>query len=873
MKQTLLHNALLLCSLGLFCGLALLSNTSQAQEQPSDTIQTGYGYRSTASITEKLTTLKTTDFNQGLITTPEQLITGKVAGLRVVQRGGAPGQGAELTLRNGTTLFNSNTPLIVLDGVPLPEVNISEHSGILNFINPNDIASITVLKDAVSAAVYGGRAANGVLLITTKQAAKGAPTRVDFSSTAAISGLVKKTNVLSANQFREVITRELPDKAAMLGTHSTDWQDVIYRKAFSHDQQLSISGSLLNALPYRVSAGHLNQNGILKNSQRKQNSLTVSVSPSLLNDHLRLNVHTRYVDQQIRVAEKFVLRHALSFDPTQPVYTDNRYGGYFAYLDNEGRPNNFALLNPLSLLEQRENVDAIRTLHAQAHLQYKLHFYPALSLHARYALQNQRNDYSSFSPADMAAEALTKGRKYTYDRSADWNLKEGFLELNQPLGFMQSQLRFVAGASIRELEKQSNTYPEYNAQGEIISNSYSYSRNEYRDASLFAQMAFTLRNRYAFDAAFSSEKSSFYPITQKAGQSIGFGASWDLTKENFLEGNKAISNLSWYANFNHLLIPNHIITTYNTSSNIFIEESKYGEISKFATGLTWVILGDKIQGDLRYFTTRGSNLQLFSPYYGGNNYYMLRNDGEYKTAGVESTINYRVVNKPEFSWSVGSNISYSKSEVTNLGQNITFLSLGGEKHGLVLATGRPANSFIVFEQLYDNNGRPIERSYKKDKSGNPEKQFQYSADPTLLFGVTSDIKYKNFSVGMLLRGNAGNYVFKDADAYRSSLQAAYGYRSLENISARYLQSGFKSLHTQSDYFLENASFARLEYLQFGYDFGRVWKERASLKATATAQNAFVITKYSGQDPEVLNGFDRDQHPMPRTFSVGLQLNI
>ncbi|WP_299699550.1 SusC/RagA family TonB-linked outer membrane protein [uncultured Pontibacter sp.] len=865
MKQTLITHSGLLKSGGITLASIFLAFTTIAQSAPADTLQTGFGKRASNQFTENAHVLNTAQLNRGIIYSTEQLLTGQVPGLRVLPSGGAPGAGSEMVLRTGTTIFGNKTPLIVLDGMPLDNTSASDYTSPLSFLSPHDIESITLLKDAASVAVYGGRAADGVLFITTKKGRDNSKLKVDFNSTAGLSMLGKRADVMSAGAFRELVNKELPEESHLLGSSTTDWQDVIYRKAFSHNQHIGLSGSLLNILPYRLSVGHLNQQGILKTSQAKRNSLALSLNPRFLNDHIRLNLHMRKVDEDLRVADNTAITEAFAFDPTQPVYEDNEYGGYRTYLNPDGTLNYYTTRNPLSLLEQRHAYDQTAKLHGQAHLQYRLHFLPSLSVNVRYARMEQNNHFSSARPANMASVAYIGGIYENKDHHINWEQKEAFIIYDQALERLDSRVRFVAGGILKEKENELTYHPNTNESGKVISG-LSYYEGIVKTSALYSQLYFKLKDRYLLETSLAKDKNSIFG-TEAVGLSGSAGISWNVSKEAFMDANTLVSDLRMFANYSNFLKPDHASIMLTT---IFNPELRMEQTSKWNAGIAWGILDSRLYGDINYFQSKTTDmlLQMSVANSGGMSKYLV-NSGGFKSSGLEGNIRYKLMNRPDVNWSIGANLMYLQSEVSDFEHGLEYYIY----NTLVLSPGKPINSFYRLEQLYDEAGIPLEGAYTKDSRGTHERQVMNSTDPNFVFGVQSELNYKKLSANFLLRGSTGNHVYNFANAYRSALYMALGSGYLENVSGSYTETGFRMPQTNSSHFLENASFARLEYLQLTYNLGRVLQERANLKLNATAQNAFVITKYKGQDPEVRGGIDMGQYPQPKTFSLGLNLSI
>ncbi|WP_162426376.1 SusC/RagA family TonB-linked outer membrane protein [Pontibacter pudoricolor] len=867
MKQTLR-------TAGAILSLLLISVPTIAQESDSTKhvhsvqginirhiIEASYSKKDVAELTEHI---PATSLNKGLITTPEQFISSQFTGLQVVQGNGKPGSGSQLIIRNGgATVFGSNAPIIVLDGVPFEEKYVFGHTGALSFLNPEDIASVTLLKDAASNTIYGARATNGVLYISTKGGQTNSRPKVTYKTTAAVSVLRKKAEILDIDQLRDLVKKEYPNKVGLLGDENTDWQDVIYREAFSHDHNLGVSGTAFDFMPYRVSAGYLTQNGILETSQHKCTSLALALNPRFFKDHLRLNLNVRKVDQDVRVANQKAIVSSWAFDPTQPVYQQNNYGNYFAYLNEDGTADVYAPYNPLSLLEQYRGIDETNSFMGQAHLQYKLHFFPQLSLNARYSLREQENDFSAFEPKDMVAVSSIKGRLQTHNAAIKWEQREAFLSLDQPLNFIQSKVALTIGARSRKSEFEHRTHVVYDPEGDKGTISYSFTNQQAEFTSFFGDAGISVKDRYFLNGALTQEKYPVFAGDEKGTVTWGVGAAWNLSKESFMAGFPKVSELRLYGNYSHYVKPD--LSAYQFSKNA----PKYENTSKWNTGLNWRIFENRLSGDVNYFQTKTQD--LFNYVYqasAGGDFRNYINGGSLSSKGLEATINYSLISTDNFKWSVGGNMSHSITKVNSLYEQVRNLRYGPEGEVMLsMYVGNPVGSFNVSGQVYDEAGKPIEGKYTSDRIAMGQK------DPKWMFGLHSDLNYKKFSASLLLRAATGHQVFNMADASRGALGWVWGPNYLENITRSYYDTGFEYTQRTSSYYLEDASFLRLEYLQVGYQVGSVWKDRANLNLTATVQNAFVLTKYSGQDPEVAGGIDYGQYPQPTTFSLGLKLEI
>ncbi|MBB6610266.1 TonB-dependent receptor plug domain-containing protein [Pontibacter sp. Tf4] len=874
MKQTLRTAGTLLVLLGCtFTAIAQTTDsltTQQVQGVKTDEVTgTPYGTRNESEITDARLTKA---LNKGFITTPEQLLTGKYSGLQVVQGSGKPGAAQQMVFRNGTTIYGSNAPLIVIDGVPLLDATSSNHAGYLSFINPSDMTSVVLLKDAAINSVFGAAAANGVLYITTLSGTGSAKPKVTFSTTGAVSFLPEKHDVLSAGQFREIVQREYPDKVNLLGNHTTDWQDEIYRKAFSQDHTLQVKGNVGGFVPYAVSANYLNHNGILKTSQHQRTSVALSVAPSLIDEHLKIKLNLRKADQKLRVADERAILAALTFDPTQPVHANNNYGNYFTYLTENGEAHNYATPNPLSLLEQRHDQDKKNTLYGQAHVNYKLHFLPQLSVNARYVLHNQDNNYSSWRPAEMASVSWYKGWKQKDDGKLNYSFKEAYLAYDQELNSLKSALWLVAGANWQTLDQEINNHPAFNTEGTQLTG-YSFSSNSSSKKSVYGQLGLTVLDRYSLNASISNWKTYSLPGLENAATSLGAGVAWELGRENFLANSPVINSLKLYSNYSRFLNPEHSSLQYNN----LLQPSgvKLESVKKWNAGLNFALLNSRLSGNVNYYSTTTSDMFLLIQQWNGNGYNSRYvNVGEFITNGLEADLNYKLLATDNLTWSLGANVWHGTSEVTSLmrEQQLYIVSAGGNNK-MVLGPGHPLNSFYLYKQLYNEQGQPIEGSYEVDKNGNPKLEVMGQKSPKLQLGLHSDVSYKKFSASVLVRAASGHNVFNGIDSNYGNLSWLWGPDYLENISGSYNETGFSTRQASSSYYLQVADFVKLEYLQLGYQLGTIWKDRANLSLTATLQNALLFTKYKGQNPEVQSGFDYGQYPYPTTVSVGLKIEL
>ncbi|MEJ8756574.1 TonB-dependent receptor plug domain-containing protein [Pontibacter sp. H259] len=881
MKQTLRNRKPLRFG-SITLGLLLAGFSVSAQQQiQSDSLSALASDMRYQDLQKNAQNISKANFNKGFISNPEQLFTGKFAGLQVSAQSGQPGAGAQLRVHNITSITGNNQPLILLDGVPVNNQQTSAFSGFLNFINPADIVSVTFAKDDATSAVYGSRATNGVLFINTRQTHKNDRIRVQYTSTAAVSVLRKKADVLSADQLREVVEKDYPEQTDLLGNYSTDWQDVIYRNAYSHDQHVSISGSILKTVPFRISAGHQNQQGILKTTQSKKNTVGLTVNPSFLQDHLKLSLNLGGAQQDSRMAQNDVIYNALIFDPTQPVYQDNQYGNYFAYLDENGKAANYRPLNPLSLLEQQHLNDENNTMAGSAHLQYKLHPLPALKFNLRYSNQTADNAYKLTIDEKLAAiEARNGGiMLQEFDRDTKNRFTEAFIVYEHPEQLLQSNISILAGIADATIKRDQH-YREWVYNG--TSSLWQKYKTERQTRNLFGKISLLHKAKYGANLSFSNEKAS--NLSDKNNMfNIAIGGHWNLLKENFMAGQSVLTSLNLYANLssfkNYSALPS--FENYPSKSpfyGVLVDPDLEPEnIIKLNIGTSFGLLDDKLQGKVSF--TRSKIKGVFYPLaisrQTGYDYY-LKNAADFTSSGVEAAINYQLDDKNQLKWNVGAILSYNTTRVTSLADGLDALSHGANNIGysyFISTKGQPVSNFRLYEHEYDNNGRPIENTYKRGQNGSYVLTEKHRPDSKLLLSFNSDVTYKKLCLGLLLRGSTGNYVYNSLEQRTGYFLATENDTYLMNAAGSYLRDGFLFPQQRSTHYLENASFIRLEYIQLGYNVGNLWKDRANLSLTATAQNALVLTKYKGQDPEVMYGVDNGQYPNPTTYSLGLKLDI
>ena len=896
----------------------------------------GYGSVKKKDLTGSIATVTEKDFQKGSITTPEQLIAGKVPGVSIISNSGQPGSGSTIRIRGGSSLNASNDPLIVIDGVPLDnDIPTGQKSAIagasspLSFINPNDIESFTVLKDASAAAIYGTRASNGVLIITTKKGRSG-PLKVNFSSTSSLSELTKKVNVLSPAQFRSVVNANgTAAQIAMLGSANTDWQDQVYRDGIGTNNYISVSGGL-GKLPYRLSVGYQDQNGVLRTDYLKRTSMAFVLSPSFFNNHLKVNLNLKGAREDTRFGNQAAIGGAATFDPTQPVYSkSNRFGGYFEWLDPSSATGltNLAGRNPLGLLNEHFDKASPERSIGSLQLDYAFHFLPDLHANVNLGYDLAKGAGNLFIP-DSAAEAYvaggTGGSNNPYKVTKTNTVFEYYLSYIKDLRSIKSHVDVLAGYSYNDYLTKVYYYPTYYANGAKVPNSdpaFAFDKPEHTLLSLFGRANYSYNDRYLLTATIRRDGSSRFGPSNKYGVFPSAALAWKIKNEEFLRTSSTVSDLKLrvgygitgqqdgIANFGYL--SSYSLSNANASyqfGNSYYQgyrpsgynpNVKWEQTATSNIGLDYGFLDNRITGTIDVYLKKTKDLLNLIPQAAGSNFaaYVLANVGNMENKGIEFSINAEPIRGKDFSWDVNFNVSYNKNTITKLTQfpndtsyvgfpSGTIAGGVGGQSALINAVGGPKNTFYLYKQVYNTSGNPIEGVFV-DKNGdgiiNQNDLYKSkSADPKVFFGFSTNVTYRKWNAGFVLRSSLGGYAYNNINSQGGTLNQILGNTVLYNASSNYLVTKFKGGNAQellSDYYIENASFLRMDNINIGYKVGTLAHTHASLRVNASVQNVFIITKYSGLDPEIAAGtsnnpgIDNNIYPKPRTFSLGVNLDF
>lgn len=873
----------------------------------SDVVVIGYGTTRKSDLTGSVSNVSSEDFNSGLISSPEQLINGKVSGVQIMSASGSPTSGSTIRIRGGASLNASNDPLIVLDGVPLESGGISGNSGnFLSLINPNDIESMTILKDASSTAIYGSRASNGVIIITTKKG-NSDKIKVSLNTTHSIQTRTQMADMLSRNEFMDVInSRGTSAQQALLGTEDTDWNDQIYQAAYGTDNNLSIAGKLARNLPVRVSLGYYNQNGILKTDNAERFTGSISLSPSFFNDYLKFNINAKGSVNNNRFAETGAIWGASTFNPTLPVYSGNSsFGGYNEALDNTGAPVNAAVLNPLGRIEQNKSTSKVQRFIGNVDVDYKMHFLPDLKFHATLGYDYAKGKGQVYVPAEAMQYFTTGGRDYQYGPQENTNrLLTAYLNYNKYVDSWKSSIDATMGYDYQFWKSTSPAYSEFNTIGEVQT-SIAATDQRHSLLSYYARLNYTFDSRYMLTATVRRDGTSRFDSDTRWGTFPSVALGWRVTEESFLKDNPVLSNLKIRASYgitgqqdgigNYGYMPVYTIgqdgAQYQFGNEYYYtyRPEAYNKLLKWETTTSWNagfdfgFLKDRITGSFDFYTRQTKDLIATVPAPAGTTFdkTITTNVGNVDSHGIEFTLNASPIQTKDWGWDLSFNMTWQKMKVKNLslteGSATTNTAVGPSIDGYqfqVLSEGYAPYMFYVYHQLYDEKtGKPIEGAYadlNDDGSINSSDLYRYhSPAPDFIFGLSTSLRYKNWNLGMSFRANVGNYVYNGM-AMSTGAWSTVSYNSyqLNNLNHSYLETGFQNRQYLSDYYVENASFLKMDNLTLGYNFGRITKW-VSLNASAMIQNVFCITKYSGVDPEVPNGMDNSFYPRPRTFSLSL----
>lgn len=917
---------------------------SEDAKMLEDIVVIGYGSVRKEDLTGSITAIKVDEMNKGAVTSPQQLIQGKIPGVFVAPGSGQPGAGSTMRIRSGASLNASNDPLIVIDGVPVSNDAAPGMANGLASINPNDIETFTVLKDASATAIFGSRASNGVIMITTKKGGK--TLKVSYNSTYSLSDPYNKIETLNASQYRQKMNELYPESSIyhkpamellnMYPEQSTNWQDLIFRTAFATDQNVSVSGTSLNT-PFRVSVGYNNEEGTLKESNFRRLTSDISINPKFFDNHLSVNLNIKGTINYNDFVDSGAVGSAAFYDPTKPTHNeDGRYNGYWNWTTN-GTANGQGPTNPLSLIYDNNDQGTTRRSLGNIQFDYKMHFLPEMraNLNLGYDVARGKGYNKGAKPYSFQAE---KNNDFPMlGLTSDWNnfrrtqLMEFYLNYEKEFKKIKSRVNAMGGyswqwfymsnyefthspAGMEPTKTPDNNWIFNESENFFVKKGSYRLPSEHYLISFFGRLNYVFMDRYLLTATVRRDGSSRFSKDNRWGTFPSVALAWTLTNEPFLKDQQILSTLKLRIGYgqtgqqeigtSYEYIPNYVSNTNPNSTyldNGLIKPNRYNSDLKWETtdtynaGFDFGFLNNRINGSIDVYKKKTKDLLVESDVAAGTNFAnrMYMNIGNMQNKGVEFSVNAMALQIKDFSWEVGFNATWNESKITKLiansDPNYTGIPVSGISAGLGSTIARyrvgyTPYAFYTYQQVYDANGKPIQNALV-DRNGDgqiteADRYMNHSPMPKWFFGFNSQFRYKQFDLGFNLRANIGNYVFNDVLASNSTAYNAYSSRGfLNNLYKGVNKTGFVMANdmaqNQSDLYLENASFLKMDNLTFGYSFSDLLSSKLSGRVSFSVQNVFTITDYSGLDPEVpgVEGVDRNIWPRPRVFTLGLNLNF
>ena len=905
----------------------------------NEVVVIGYGAVKKSDLTGSVTALKPDTKNKGLVVNAQDMMQGKIAGVNVTSDGGTPGGGSTIRIRGGSSLNASNSPLIVIDGVPMDNNGVKGLANPLSMVNPQDIESFNVLKDASATAIYGSRGSNGVIIITTKKGRKGSAPQVSYSGSVTMSKKKKLIEVMDGDQYRAFATQlykgNAREEAAMaaLGEDNTDWQNEIYRTAWSHDHNVTLAGAA-GVLPYRFSLGYTDQQGILKTSDFKRYTAAINLNPSLLNDHLVLNLNAKGMWAKTQYANTGAIGAALAYDPTKPIYDTTsadaaNFGGYTEWkvpgesLNDPSWPNTYnrnATANPVALLNLNDDRAISRSFIGNADIDYKIHGFEDLRLHltlgADISEGKQWTDVESSSPAAIyyGSHGWDKITKRNLTLSTYAQYYKDFAKVHH--------FDIMAGYEWQHFwRKQQNSYwggyPKTNLEnpGKYHDWSiYNYKTENYL-VSFFGRLNYILMDRYYLTATLRDDGSSRFKDHWSLFPSAAL--AYKMSEEKFLKNVGWLSDLKLrlsygktgqqdgIGDYNYFAIYSMntgVGSYYDVTGNgtlarpvAYDPELKWETTDTYNVGFDFGAWNQRFTVGVDVYYRKTTDLLNESDMAAGTNFKnrVMTNIGSMENKGVEVTIGLKPIQTEDWYWTLDYNFTYNKNEITELtgdGQPVATGGIGGGTgvYAQAHAVGHPANSYYVYQQVYDQAGKPIE-GLVVDRNGDgviteSDKYFYKSPMAPVTMGLSSRLEYKTWDFGFTLRASIGNYVFNNLMSGNVNMSAAelysggnnfYGNRPVAALDYNWQTYDLEA--KLSDHWVQNGSFLKCDNITLGYSFDKLFKggnyKGIAGRIYATASNVFCITKYKGIDPEVFGGIDNNLYPRPISFILGLNLNF
>lgn len=876
--------------------VSLDEESNQIQEV---VVQVGYGSVKKKDATGSVATITSKDFVKGPVVAADQMIQGKIAGLQVTNGGGSPGEGATVRIRQGSSLSANNDPLYVIDGLPVASGGINGGRNPLATINQNNIESVTVLKDASATAIYGSRASNGVIIITTKKGKKG-DLKIDYNGNFSVSQLSKDVDALSTTQFRDYVTANgTPAQVALMGDSSTNWQNEIYRTALGTDHNVALSGGT-EEITYRASVGLADLNGILKRDNMLRSTLGIGLVGNFFDKHLRIELNNNTSLLKNNYSNRGAIGAAVTYDPTQSIYDAS--GEYFQWT------NNLAGRNPMSLINQFNNYGTSSRSIGNIQTEYKLHFLPQLKLVANFGYDElEGRAYGNTSP-DFAF--VGAGNRYDSRNTRKNKLMDLYFNYNKKLNPINTNVDFTAGYSYQDFRDVTESFTYDSANDELIPGLVTPTRINLQ--SFFARTNLSISDKYLLTLSYRRDGTSRFTEENRWGNFPAAALAWKLNEENLFKNISSLSNLKLRLGWGitgqqdigniYPSIPLYLGANtgaqYQFGNQFYIpfrpqpynKDLKWEETETRNIGLDFGFFNNRFTGTIDVYEKRTKDLLAFisnPPFFGfsnADNY----NIGKMRNKGIEISGEVVAVKTENINWRLGGNVTFQNSEIEDLIVDPEFfpgLSTGAYAGGVGNTiqnhqVGYAPNSFYVYEQAYGVDGNPIDGVFidrNGDGTVNEQDKYRYrkpAAD--VFYGFSTNFEYKNWDMSMSWRGSWGNYNYNNVDSqYGFDTQILLNESAdfLNNSVGNLLETGFTQARYESDYYIQDASFVRLDNLTIGYNFKNFLDSKANVKLSFAGQNLLLFTKYKGIDPEISGGIDNNLYPRPRIYTLGLNVNF
>ena len=900
------------------------------QEFLDEVVVIGYGTVKKSDLTGSVSTVRADEINKGVITTPADLLRGKSAGVVVTAGSGMPGSGATIRIRRGSALHASaNSQMIVIVGVPVSNDGISGMRDPLSSINPEDIESFTVLKDASATAIYGSRASNGVIVIPTKKGSKTASSipHVAANFTGSVNTISKYNDLLDKDGIVNIMRAFYGENSvaeANLGIYEggkqvlydTDWQREIYQIAPTYDGNLSVYGKVGSFLPYRVSGGYTSQDGTLKGSKMNRGTASLNLSPTFFDNHLTVNLNGKGTFARNWYANQDAIGAANHYDPTKPVRNSvggYNLNGYTTWFDQSGNINTMATMNPVGLLDAKtDTADAYRFI-GNAQFDYKVHGFEALRFNLNLGIDWAKS--AGVTELAMGSEASyhntnqSGGGSHTdYDYSRRNTTLEFYGDWNQNFG--KHNIDLMAGYSWQHFWSNSHSDAYRISDKSVLG--HSVGEGELFLISFFGRANYSFADKYLITATMRADGTSRFQ-NHKWGFFPSVALGWNVMKEDFMPTDGALSTLklrlSWgetgqqevggyYDTFAKFLT-NQLGSYYFFNDRLITPISALGysadlrweTTTTYNVGVDFGMWNDRLTANLDLYRRDTRDILNYIPVPALSNLtnYLNTNIGDMKNLGVELALNGILVEQKDMSWTAGFNVAYNYNEITRLTaseDNATGVETGGVSGGTgnnvqMQQVGHPMRSFYVYQQVYDELGRPVSGVYVDRNDDGvinaDDKYFYHKPDADFTFGFNTNFSWKNWTAALSGHASVGNWVYNNVASDTEMLADLWVNSFISNRLTSAWDSFFSQAQYTSDYYISNASFLKLDNFTLGYTFPKLFKvggdNYASLNVFGTVQNICTLTKYKGIDPEVYGGIDGTVYPRPRTFVLGLKFNF